>query len=65
MDPGFEVKAVAWHAWHIADEEQSNPVELNIFWDATGTNVIADATSDADRTLRSRNPVFPCHNIPV
>ena len=41
----------------IAGEEQSNPVELKNFRDTTGANVVADATPDADQTLRSRSPV--------
>ena len=41
----------------IAREEQSNPVELKNFRGTTGANVVADATPDADRTLRLRSPV--------
>ena len=41
----------------IAREEQSNPVELKIFRGTTGANVVADATPDADRTLRLRSTV--------
>ena len=41
----------------IAREEQSNPVELKFFRGTTGANVVADATPDADRTLRLRSTV--------
>ena len=41
----------------IAREEQSNPVELKFFRGTTGANVVADATPDADRTLRLRSMV--------
>ena len=41
----------------IAREEQSNPVELKFFRVTTGANVVADATSDADRTLRLQSMV--------
>jgi hypothetical protein len=41
----------------ITREEQSNPVELNLFRGTTGANVVADATPDADRTLRLRRMV--------
>ena len=41
----------------IAREEQSNPVELKFFRVTTGANVVADATPDADRTLRLQSMV--------
>ena len=41
----------------IAREEQSNPVELKFFRVTTGANVVADATPDADRTLRLQSTV--------
>ena len=48
----------------IAREEQSNPVELKIFRGTTGANVVADATPDADRTLRLRSTVPHCSQNP-
>ena len=41
----------------IAREEQSNPVKLKFFRGTTGANVVADATPDADRTLRLQSTV--------
>ena len=41
----------------IAREEQSNPSGAKIFRGTTGANVVADATPDADRTLRLQSMV--------
>ena len=41
----------------IAREEQSYPVKLKFFRGTTGANVVADATPDADRTLRLQSTV--------
>ena len=41
----------------IAREEQSNPMELKFVRGTTGANVVADATPDADRSLRLQSTV--------
>ena len=41
----------------IAREEQSYLVKLNFFRVTTGANVVVDATSDADWTLRLQSVV--------
>ena len=48
----------------IAREEQSNPVELKFFRGTTGANIVADATPDADRTLRLRSIVIHFSQCP-
>ena len=41
----------------IAREEHTYPVKLKFFRGTTGANVVADATPDADRTLRLQSTV--------
>ena len=48
----------------VARKEQSNPMILKIFRATTGANVVADATPDADRTLRLQSMV-PHFSIPL
>ena len=41
----------------VSPGKQNNPVEQKNLWGTTGASVVADATPDADRTLRLQSTV--------